>query len=334
MIVTRAIVKRHNDTRGRLMRLCANWLPVRPDLTREVAARCEAIGLWGMGIGDSPRYGELYSACTDALSATTSLVVSTSVTNPVTRHWSVHASGARTLGAEHPGRFRLGVGRGDSAVHTFGLRPASLKELEGFATTVADAVRESGTEPFVLLAASGPAAARAAGRVADGIIAGVGADPVALDMVRQEALGVRTAAAQPEVWASVRIAVGQDDAEVARLRERLVPRAVSASHFAFASTFEGKNVPEEIAPVLAERYATYDYGSHGRSGRTSNATMFSDRPDIEDYLVRRFAVVGVAEECREQLEELSRHVDGIYLSLLFEDALEQLDRIGGAIAPA
>lgn len=315
------------------MRLCANWLPVRPDLTRDVAARCEAAGLWGIGIGDSPHYGELYSACTDALSVTSSLVVSTSVTNPVTRHWSVHASAARTLGAAYPGRFRLGVGRGDSAVHTFGLRPASLKGLEEFGHSVGTAVSAAGTDPFLLIAASGPATARVAGRVADGVIAGVGADPVALGMIRETAAGVRDADRAPlEIWASVRIAIGRDEEEVEALRRRLVPRAVSASHFAFASTFEGKNVPADLAPVLAERYATYDYGSHGKSGKTSNAGMFADRPDIEDYLVRRFAVVGLAEECRAQLEELSRHVDGIYLSLLFEDALDQLDRIGGMLA--
>ncbi|MEV0663731.1 LLM class flavin-dependent oxidoreductase [Actinomadura luteofluorescens] len=315
------------------MRLCANWLPLSPGLTRQVAAQCEAAGLWGIGIGDSPNYGELYSACTDALGATSSLVVSTSVTNPVTRHWSVHAGAVRALAAAHPGRFRLGFGRGDSAVHTFGLRPASLAGLEDFGRSVAASARAAGVDPFLLVAASGPATARSAGRVADGVIAGVGGDPVALGTIRERAQESRDAAAAPlEIWASMRIAIGRDDDEVRELRRRLVPRAVSASHFAFASTFEGKNVPAEYAGVLAERYATYDYGSHGRSGATSNATMFADRPDIEDYLLGRFAVVGRADECRARLEELSAHVDGIYLSLLFEDALPQIDRIGAMLA--
>ncbi|MGI5422105.1 LLM class flavin-dependent oxidoreductase [Actinomadura luteofluorescens] len=315
------------------MRLCANWLPLSPGLTRQVAARCEAAGLWGIGIGDSPNYGELYSACTDALGATSSLVVSTSVTNPVTRHWSVHASAVRTLADAHPGRFRLGFGRGDSAVHTFGLRPASLAGLEDFGRSVAGSARAAGVDPFLLVAASGPATARSAGRVADGVIAGVGGDPVALGTIRERAREARDAASAPlEIWASMRIAVGRDDDEVRELRRRLVPRAVSASHFAFASTFEGKNVPAEYAGVLAERYAAYDYGSHGRSGATSNAAMFADRPDIEEYLLGRFAVVGRADACRARLEELSAHVDGIYLSLLFEDALPQIDRIGAMLA--
>jgi alkanesulfonate monooxygenase SsuD/methylene tetrahydromethanopterin reductase-like flavin-dependent oxidoreductase (luciferase family) len=315
------------------MRLCANWLPLRPDLTRDIAMRCEAAGLWGIGIGDSPHYGELYSACTDALTATSSLVVSTSVTNPVTRHWSVHASAARTLGAAYPERFRLGIGRGDSAVHTFGLAPATLRELESFSTSVGKAVRAAGIAPFLLVAASGPATARMAGRVADGVIAGVGADAAALDMVRQAAASMRDPSRpRVELWASVRLAIGFDDEEVAALRRRLVPRAVSASHFAFASTFEGKNVPEQFAATLAERYGGYDYSSHGRSGATSNAKMFADRPDVERYLVDRFAVVGRPEQCRARLEELSGYVDGIYLSLLFEEASEQLQRIGTMLA--
>jgi hypothetical protein len=43
-------------------------------------------------------------------------------------------------------------------------------------------------------------------------------------------------------------------------------------------------------------------------------------------------VVGRPEQCRATLEDLSDHVDGIYLSLLFEDATEQLRRIGTMLA--
>jgi alkanesulfonate monooxygenase SsuD/methylene tetrahydromethanopterin reductase-like flavin-dependent oxidoreductase (luciferase family) len=312
------------------MRLCANWLPLSPELTRQVAMRAEQAGLWGIGVGDSPHYNELYAACADALACTSSLVVGTSVTNPVTRHWSVHSGAARTFDAAYPGRFRLGFGRGDSAVRTFGLKPATLAELEEFGRALGGAAEQPG--PFLLVAASGPATARVAGRVADGVIAGVGADPEALRMIRTAAAGRPQGRVPVELWASVRIGIGLDPEEVADLRRRMLPRAVSASHFAFASTFEGKNVPERYAAVLRERYARYDYGSHGRSGRTSNAGMFADRPDIERYLVERFTVVGDPEQCRAKLEKLSRHVDGIYLSLLFEDAAEQLTRIGRMLA--
>ncbi|GAA5061186.1 LLM class flavin-dependent oxidoreductase [Nocardia callitridis] len=306
------------------MRLCINWLPLRPELTRSVARRAEDMGLWGIGIGDSPNYGELYSACADALAVTSSLVVGTSVTNPITRHWSVAAAAGRTFEDAYPGRFRLGIGRGDSAVRTFGLAPAGLSAMERFLATFTENVPTVRT----LVAASGARTARIAGRAADGVIAGVGADTVAIRTIGAAADVARAPGRErTEIWASVRLAVGRDDTEIARLRRALVPRAVSASHFAFAATFAGKNVPEHFQSVLTERYAHYDYTAHGVAGKTSNATMFADRPDIEDYLLNRFAVVGSPGDCAQRLSQLSAHVDGIYLSVIFEDALAQLDAI-------
>jgi alkanesulfonate monooxygenase SsuD/methylene tetrahydromethanopterin reductase-like flavin-dependent oxidoreductase (luciferase family) len=307
------------------MRLCVNWLPVNQLLTRNVARQAELAGLWGIGVGDSPNYGELYSACTDALSATEKLVVSTSVTNPVTRHPSVHISAARSFQADHPGRFRLGFGRGDSAVHTFGLQHATLRALR----TTLETIRQSTPDVPLLVAASGPATARVAGRAADGVIAGVGADVDALRMISTEGKNARPAGKETtwQVWASMRLAVARDADHLRSLRRRMLPRSISAAHFAFASTMDGKNVPEEFAPVLEERFKAYDYGSHGRSGATSNAGLFTDRPDIERYLLDRFVVCGTAADCRERLVELHKSVDGIYLSLLFEEVLEQLPLI-------
>lgn len=304
------------------MKLCVNWLPVSAELTRELARRVEHGGLWGMGIGDSPNYGEVYASCADALGVTERIVVATSVTNPVTRHVSVHTSAARGFAAAAPGRFRLGMGRGDSAVHAFGLKPASLTQLEETAL----AVGAQAPDVARLIAASGPKTAAMAGRCAHGLIAGVGADRSTVDKLR--ACAETEHDGQPfEVWASVRLAVGRTAEEIGAIRARLVPRAVSAAHFAFGAGVGGRNVPEEFGPVLRDRFARYDYAFHGRSARSTNATLFADRPDIEDYLLRRFAVFGTHEQCRAQLDEIAEYADGIYLSLLFEDVLDQVDRV-------
>jgi alkanesulfonate monooxygenase SsuD/methylene tetrahydromethanopterin reductase-like flavin-dependent oxidoreductase (luciferase family) len=303
------------------VRLCANWLPVSGALTREVARRAERAGLWGLGIGDSPHYGELYGACTQALAVTDRITVLTSVTNPVTRHLSVHVSAARSLRAENPGRFVVGMGRGDSAVRTVGLAPAPLPALESTLNGLRAAVPEVG----VLVAAGGPRVAALAGRCADGVIAGAGRDPVALRILRASA---EQAAGRPvQVWASVRLAIARRPGDVPALRARMLPRAISASRFNFAGTFADKNVPAEFQPVLRERYAGYDFAWHGRSGENPVATMFADRPDIEAYLLDRFAVVGTVMECRQALAALAPSVDGVFLSLLFEDVLDQLDLI-------
>jgi alkanesulfonate monooxygenase SsuD/methylene tetrahydromethanopterin reductase-like flavin-dependent oxidoreductase (luciferase family) len=109
---------------------------------------------------------------------------------------------------------------------------------------------------------------------------------------------------------------------------------VSASRFYFAATFAGKNVPEAFQATLAERYAGYDFAWHGKAADTAGnpaATMFADRPDIEQYLLDRFAVVGTVEQCRERLVELSAEVDGVFCSVLFEDVLDQLDLVGAMV---
>ncbi|MDN3356357.1 LLM class flavin-dependent oxidoreductase [Actinomadura sp. DC4] len=305
------------------LRLCVNWLPITPELTRGLARRVERAGLWGLGIGDSPNYGELYTACADALSATDALAVLTSVTNPVTRHVSVHVSAARTYG----GRLAIGMGRGDSAVRTFGLRPATLPELE----RTLESLREAVPEAPLLVAAGGPAAARVAGRAAGGVICGAGRDPQALAGLAGAA---REAAGRPvDRWASVRLAVARTPAEVPGLRSRILPRAISAARFNFGRDLAGKNVPDALQEVLTARFAAYDFAWHGRAGGTPTARMFADRPDVEEYLLDRFAVVGTAQDCRDRLADLHRHVDGIFLSLLFEDVLEQADRLADLFTP-
>ena len=307
--------------------ICVNWLPTNLALTADVARHAEQAGLWGIGVGDSPRYAELFSACTFALESTNALRVTTCVTNPVTRHWSVHASAARGLLDSYGPRFRLGVGRGDSAVHSFGLPHAGLTDLAEFLAQIREAVAVP-----LLLASSGPRTAAIAGARADGIIAGVGREPSQIAHIASLANGARPASSRAlEVWATIRIAVTDDAEETARVRRRRVPRAISASHFAFGSSFAGKGVPDRFLPVLKERYRRYDYRSHGSSGATSNATMFADRPDIEDYLLDRFAIVGTVEECREQLAQVSTVADGVFLSILFEDAVAQIDRIGEVV---
>jgi len=72
---------------------------------------------------------DLYVYMTHALAATERIVVGSGVTNPLTRHPSVTASAHATLADLHPGRVVLGIGRGDNAVRTLGLKPVPTAEL-------------------------------------------------------------------------------------------------------------------------------------------------------------------------------------------------------------
>ena len=72
---------------------------------------------------------DLYVYMAHALAATERIEVGSGVTNPLTRHPSVTASAHATLAQLHPGRVLLGIGRGDNAVRTLGLKPVPTKEL-------------------------------------------------------------------------------------------------------------------------------------------------------------------------------------------------------------
>ena len=72
---------------------------------------------------------DVYVYMAHALAATERIEVGTGVTNPLTRHPSVTASAHATLAQLHPGRVLLGIGRGDNAVRTLGLKPVPTAEL-------------------------------------------------------------------------------------------------------------------------------------------------------------------------------------------------------------
>ena len=126
-----------------------------------------------------------------ALSATSHVRVGPMLSNPVTRHPAVIANGAATLGAIAPGRALVGIGAGDTAVTTAGLRPATMAEVGRALLLARDLLRgeapdQGGRRPVPLTtrgtaelwgAASGPRAARVAGAAADVVILRCGVRP-------------------------------------------------------------------------------------------------------------------------------------------------------------
>jgi 5,10-methylenetetrahydromethanopterin reductase len=63
------------------------------------------------------------------LTETRDIVFGTAVTNAITRHFTVTASGHVTLEQMHPGRVVLGIGRGDSSIRTLGKRPLKIEDM-------------------------------------------------------------------------------------------------------------------------------------------------------------------------------------------------------------
>jgi alkanesulfonate monooxygenase SsuD/methylene tetrahydromethanopterin reductase-like flavin-dependent oxidoreductase (luciferase family) len=306
------------------MKIIMNWLPSSMVATRAVARRVESTGAWGLGVCDSPNYDELYASCACALASTDALHVITSVTNPITRQWGIHASAVRAFAADSQGRFFLGLGTGDSAVRTDGGRPATLAELR----TAIERIRDVAAAK-VLIAASGPRGTELTYEVADGLIAGVGTDPSLLAARSQKKPIDRPF----DVWASVRCVVRDTDKGVAEARGDMLSRAISAGRFNLAGPLDFHNIPDEMEGVLRERFARYDFHWHGRSINNPNATLFVDRPDIEEFLLNRFSIIGTPASVLAQVRALSNVVDGIVLSLRFESVEDEIDRVGDALAP-
>src|SRR5437763_547181 len=96
----------------------------------ETVRREEALGLDYAWIPDSQmRRPDAFISSALALEATTRIKIGPLLSNPVTRHPSTIANAAATLGLVGPGRAAVGIGAGDTAVFTVGLRPARVNEV-------------------------------------------------------------------------------------------------------------------------------------------------------------------------------------------------------------
>lgn len=186
-------------------------LPLLGEFAREVENRGYA-SIW---LPDSHLlWRDVFVSAASVIMATQNITIGTAVTNLVTRHPSVVASSARTLFELDPGRFRLGVGVGNSAVEPIGLSPSRRSDFENGLNTLRALARGESVkfgesesrlrDPVGLIplyvAASGPNNLRMAGRMGDGaiLLAGVSEAAITASMQRiQEGIVERSAEVSP-----------------------------------------------------------------------------------------------------------------------------------------
>ena len=282
-----------------------------------IAKACEAAGFWGLGLGDTaPKlYNDAYATAGPCLMSTGRLNIGPIVTNTVTRHWSVLGATTRTFEELAPGRFFLGVATGDGAAHSVGLSPATWSQVE---RDIAN-LRSIGPDSLqIQVAASGPRGAETAGRVASDLIIGTGLDAGALRSLSDRARAARSAAgitAPLRTWGFINtyIAPDQEAAEAALRRQR--GRAVATARFSLGATFEDKGVPEKWHYILRERLGRYDFASHGVGSGNPNGSLFDDVPEVLDYLLERFLLVGPADDCVAKLRRVGAEagLDGMWI---------------------
>jgi 5,10-methylenetetrahydromethanopterin reductase len=281
----------------------------------ELCREAENTGFEWVGVADSQSvFHEMYVALTLAALNTSRVRVGPLVTNPLTRHLVVTASAMASIDELSNGRAVLGIGSGDSAIYTLGAPPATLAGLEESIDTLGrltggEAVkREARTWQVhrtsrrvpIYLAAEGPRTLELAGRVADGVIVGLGLTPevigLSLAAIERGARAAGRALADLDVWWFAKTNVADThEAAVGPIKMAL---AASANH-AFRFTLEGKGIPAELHEPI--RGLQREYNAHHHEIAGAGNAVLTDRWGLTDFLVDRFAIAGTPGECVTQI---------------------------------
>jgi 5,10-methylenetetrahydromethanopterin reductase len=302
----------------------------------------EELGLAGVWVADS------HSIMRDAYALLTLLAVQTrrirlaaGVTPTVTRHPAVLANSWATLDEVSGGRAILGVGTGDSAVINLGLQPEKLAVFEDKIRVIRGLLRGEQVEyegatiqmPWshcnvpIVMACSGPKALRTGGRIADGVLFQVGADPAfvryALDNIR---LGAESAGRRlKDLTLYMRLACAvHEDREKARDEVRGYASVAAGTVF--------KTIPREYFDDAlwedVERFkAGYDYIDHG-SNKSRQARLLTDR------ILDAIAVAGTPGEAVPRFRELAgMDIDGFVCPVAMADPIPYLQTFAEQVVP-
>jgi 5,10-methylenetetrahydromethanopterin reductase len=180
----------------------------RADQVAAAAARAEAVGFDSVWVPDSQLiWRDTFASLALAATSTRRITLATGVTNVVTRHLSVVASAARTIGELAPQRFILALGAGRSAAEMIGAASTPTRGLEeslhalrtllsggewSFGGVPQRLSGATGTCP-IYLGASGPRNVRLACAEADGVIL---TRSLSVGQVARSAASVRALVAQ------------------------------------------------------------------------------------------------------------------------------------------
>jgi 5,10-methylenetetrahydromethanopterin reductase len=283
---------------------------------------------------------------TRALAVTERIQLGVAVANPLTRHYTVSASAAATLAQLHPGRVILGLGRGDSAVRTLGLKQVATKKFAEVVPRVRAllAGEEVETEhaPIrirwvtgetvpIAVAATGPRNLRLAGALADIAMLQVGANPAAVRWaVEQVRAGAAEAGRDPDeveiatfcgMWVS-------DDLDESREESRWAA-ACAANHVGdVMQRVPDHGMPEELTRLVEARTQAYDY-YEGHLDSSADHTGWLTPELIDD-----FAITGPPDRCLARIHELAACGVGEISTAYLNGKGEQLRRVGETIIPA
>ena len=329
------------------MKLGAHFLPEDFPIFIESVQAAERAGYARAWLVDSQMLWEdVWVYLTSALAATERIQLGVAVANPLTRHYTVTASAAATLARLHPERVLLGLGRGDSAVRTLGLKQVATRKFAEVVPRVralmageeietdAGPIRirwATGDRVPIAIAATGPRNLRLAGALADIAMLQVGANPIAVRWgVEQVRAGAEEVSRDP---AEVEIAIFcgmwvSDDLDEAREESRWAA-ACAANHLGdVIDRVPDHGMPEELTRLVEARTQAYDY-YEGHLDSSAEHTGWLTPELIDD-----FAVTGPPARCLERIRELEAVGVDEVSSAYLNGRLDQLALVGRELVPA
>ena len=254
-------------------------LPNRPiaDFVRWIA-RADELGFAGVWVADSQSvFRDAFMLLTLCAGHTRHMQLATGVTNIITRHPAVLAHSFATLDELSEGRAILGIGVGESAIYNIGQKPAKLSRLEEVIQVVR-ALMAGETATFdgqdlkvswparkvpVVMACTGPKSLQLAGRIADGVLFQVGADPQLVRYAQKNiAIGAEQAGRKlADIKLYQRLACGvSDDRERIRAEVRGYASVAAGTIY---SAIPRPDIPDDLWHDLHRMKEQYDYHRHG-----------------------------------------------------------------------
>ena len=289
------------------------------------AKQFESWGWDGLAVGEDPGWApDPYVYLSAAAAATSTLKLGSAVLAPI-REPLVMANAMATLDALSHGRMTFGVGRGDGAVTTLGLRPLNLSAFELFLVQLRSYMKGEDVllngsvtnlkqlratdlsyeevRPVVDIAATGPRMIALASRLAESVTFAVGGDLARLEKCVSVAHAECKAAGRDldtlglGCYVSSAVVVNGDRAAARGLVSGAVLRHARLSAFD-GKVLDGVSKQDETQIIHA-----FDV-TRDREREMPKKADWSSSAFVTDEFIDRAAIIGEPAECAERFSRI------------------------------
>ena len=328
----------------------------------DLAVRAEQLGFSSFWVYDTPMVnGDPFVSLALCAKATNRIKLGIGVTSPALRSAPAAAAAVASLNAIAPGRVICGVGTGNTARRTLGMRPTKMAELERFTASLQDLTAGRETEytedtrtrtvrflhvgPYVntgdpvefVVAAFGLKAAEIAGRCGAGVISFGLLDPNAWDAFERTRIAAaqqagHPAAADSYVMTSLHVLTEGEDPHGELARDTMGHIAMALLTFAADNPSFGESLePDEadaVARLLQRRGTTAtDPNRHATLYRNYLGRIDpADRDLVVPSLVDKLGLIGTRPQLLTRIAAMERAgIDEIVIQPVVEPEREMAE---------